>query len=123
MINPSFFYWLMFFEKVNCILCVLIFLSCIATGVMLVIKLIQLAEAYDDDEREEVREKFNKPLKISAIILAVSVFLFIFIPNEESIIGMAVADNATPENIQILMNCKLLNALKQRCLSLQKQKQ
>ena len=104
MINPSFFYWLMFFEKIDSLLCLLIFLSCVATGVLLVIKLIQFGEAYDGDEREEVREKFNKPLKISAIILVVSVFLYIFIPNEKSMIGMAVADNATPENIKNLVN-------------------
>lgn len=95
-VNPWFFYWISFVDKVQTFFIVGIVIS----AVLGIVTAIVWACEFGYDDNEVLNKRFLPLLKKAAFWLFVSSFLTVITPNKTTLIEMAVAKNVTPATIE-----------------------
>ena len=95
-VNPWFFYWISFVDKVQTFFIVGIVIS----AVLGIVTAIVWACEIDYNDNEELNKRFLPLLKKAVFWLFVSSFLTVITPNKTTLIEMAVAKNVTPATIE-----------------------
>ena len=95
-VNPWFFYWISFVDKVQIFFIVGIVISAILGLVTAILWACDIG-CYDN---EVLNKRFLPLLKKAVFWLFVSSFLTIITPNKTTLIEMAVAKNVTPATIE-----------------------
>ena len=95
-VNPWFFYWISFVDKVQIFFIVGIVISAILGLVTAILWACDIG-CYDN---EVLNKRFLPLLKKAVFWLFVSSFLTIITPNKPTLIEMAVAKNVTPATIE-----------------------
>lgn len=95
-INPWFFYWISFADKIQVIFVVGIIVSAVF---MIATAIVWLAES-ECYGGEEHRKKYLPLIKKAVFWLFVSLSLMVVFPDKSTLIEMAVAKNVTPATIE-----------------------
>lgn len=101
-IDPWFFYWISLLEPLQIILGVATMLS----GVVLVLSFFHDVVEYGKKELAgecDIKKRFGGPTKIAFISLLVFLPLALLTPSKQTMIEMKVAEQATPENIEAVL--------------------
>ena len=95
-VNPWFFYWISFVDKIQIFFIIGIVVSIIIGIITGILWLCEIG--YDDNE--SLKKKYLPLLKKVAFWLFVSSFLTVVTPDKSTLIEMAVAKNVTPATIE-----------------------
>ena len=104
MIDPSFFYWLGFFDRLSVVVKFCFPLWFGVSGVFSLFYFIFSCEEEPSKSTKEVLKGFKEFAFFFFVLGIVFTLLYFFIPDKENMIGMGIAKSATPENIKELTN-------------------
>ena len=103
MIDPNFFYWLGFFDRLNRFT-TFWFPVCIFVSAVLSFLYLVITSNIESDVERSIAQILKKSIIICLVLGILFGVLYFFIPDKENMIGMGIAKSATPENIKELTN-------------------
>lgn len=100
-VNPWFFYFMEFSNKLSTVFYVVIVVGIIASVVSGIIHIIAVSDEDTFDDSERVGHNSSSILKKSVIATLIATMLYVVCPSKETLIAMAVAQNVTPQNVEM----------------------